>query len=69
MSLVRWLVEKRRIEQCKAEPCIFRKMANDRVSLMVGVHANDIIVSGDSDVCDEVFSELKERFPVDTKGS
>ena len=34
-----------RMEQCKAEPCIFRKMVNDKVSLMVGVHVDDIIVS------------------------
>ena len=45
MLLVTWLIESMRMGQCKAEPCIFRKMVNDKVSLMVGVHVDDIIVS------------------------
>ena len=38
------------------------------VSLIVGVHVDGIIVSGESDVCDEFFSGLKERFPVKHQG-
>ena len=38
---------------CKAEPRIFRKMVNDKVSLMIGVHVDDIIVSGEQDMRDE----------------
>ena len=43
-------------------------MVNDKVSLMFGVHVDDIIVSGKSDVYHE-FSELKQRFPVKHQGS
>ena len=33
------------MEQCKAESCVFRKKIKHEVSLMVGVHVDDIIVS------------------------
>ena len=56
LLLKRWLVEMTRMEQCKAEPCIFRKMVNDKVSLMVRVHVDDIVVSEEQDImCDEFF--------------
>ena len=50
------------------EPCIFRKMINNKVSLMVGVHADDIIVSGEQDMCDKFFDQLRQRFPVKNLG-
>ena len=65
LLLVRWLVEMMRVKQCQAEPCIFRKMINNKVSLMVGVH-DDIIVSGEQDMCNEFFYQLRQRFPVKT---
>ena len=68
LSLVRWLVKMMRMKQCKTNPCIFRKMINDKVSLMFGVHIDDIIVSGNSDVYHEFFSELKQRFSVKHQG-
>ena len=52
MLLVNWLVEEIGLEQCKAEPCDFRLMAKDEVSLMIGVHVDDIIVSGGKNVCE-----------------
>ena len=56
------------MEQCKAEPCVFRKIIKSEVSLMVGVHVEDIIVSGEQGLCDEFFSQLKQRFPVKNIG-
>ena len=53
-----------RTEQCKAEPCISRKIFNNKVSLMVGVHVDGIIVSGEQDICDEFFGQLRQRVPV-----
>ena len=67
--LVTWLVEKIGMEQCKAEPCVFRKIIKNEVSLMVGVHVDDIIVSGEQDLCDEFFRQLKQRFPVKNLGA
>ncbi|CAM9864367.1 unnamed protein product, partial [Ascophyllum nodosum] len=68
LLLVTRLVEKIGMEQCKAEPCVVRKIIKNEVSLMVGVHVNDIIVSGEQDLCDEFFSQLKQRFPVKNLG-
>ena len=39
--------------QRKAEPCVFTLMVKNEVSLMVGVCVDDIIVSGEQDVCNE----------------
>ena len=68
LLLVTWLVEKIGMEQGKAEPCVFRKIIKNEVSLMVGVHVDDIVVSGDQDLCDEFFSQLKQRFLVKNLG-
>ena len=68
LLLVTWLVEKIGTEQCQAEPYVFRKIIKNEVSLMVGVHVNDIIVSGEQLLCDEFFSQLKQRFPVKNLG-
>ena len=68
MLLVNWLVEEIRLEQRKAEPCIFRLMVKDEVSLMVGVHVDDIIVFGGKNACDKFFTKLMDRFPVKNQG-
>ena len=47
------------MEQCKAETCVFRKRVKNGVSLMVGVHEDDIIVSGEQGMRDEFFNQLK----------
>ena len=56
LLLVNWLVEELQMEQCKAEPCVFRNKVGD------------IIVSGEHDVCDQFFKQLRERFPVKNQG-
>ena len=61
MVVVTWLVDKIGMEQCKAEPCVFRKIIKNEVSLMVGVHVDDIIVSGEQDMRDKFFGQLKQR--------
>ena len=68
MLLVNWLVEEIGLEQCKAEPCVFRLMVKDEVSLTIGVHVDDIIVSGGKNACDKFFTKLMDRFPVKNQG-
>ena len=68
MLLVNWLVEEIGLEQCKAEPCIFWLVVKDDVSLVVGVHVDDIIVSRGKTACDKFFAQVKGRFPVKTQG-
>ena len=46
----------------------FRKIIKNMVSLMVRVHVDDTIVSGERDLCDEFFGQLKQRFPVKNLG-
>ena len=58
LLLVKWLVEVMGLEQCKAEPCVFRRLIDGRVALMVGVHVDDIIVSGKQDDCSKFLEEL-----------
>ena len=57
------------MEQCKAEPCVFRKTIKNEMSLMVGVHVDDIIVSGEQDLFDEFVGQLKQRFPAKKLGN
>ena len=68
LLLVMWLVEKIGMEQYKAEPCVFRKIIKNEVSLMVGVYVDDIIMAGEQDLCVEFFGQLKQRFPVKNLG-
>ena len=56
MLLVNWLVEEIGFEQYKAERRVFRLLIKDDMSLMVGVHVNDIIVSGGKDACENFFT-------------
>ena len=43
-------------------------MVEDEVSLMVRIHVDDTIVSGEQDACDKFFARLKERFLVKIQG-
>ena len=47
-----------------AEPCVFRRLIDGRVMLMVGVHVDDIVVSDDKDAYDKFLEELRQRFPL-----
>ena len=47
------------LEQCKAESCVFHRLIDGRVVLMVGVHVDDIIVSGKKDDCMKFLEELR----------
>lgn len=40
-------------EISKAEPCVFRRLVDDGVALMVGVHLDDTIVSGKKYACNK----------------
>ena len=68
MLLVKWLAEEIGLEQCKAEPCVFRLIVKDEVSLMAEVHVDGIIVSGGKNACEKFFAQLKERFLVKKQG-
>ena len=56
------------LEQCKVEPCVFRRIANEKVELMDGVHVDDIIVCGEKDACNKFLKQLRQRFPIKYQG-
>lgn len=32
------------MEQCNADPCVFREVKDDKVTLILSVHVDDIVV-------------------------
>ena len=56
------IVRKIGMEQCKADPCVFRLIRDDVVVMIVCVHVNDITVAGESQACDFLSTCLLEEF-------
>ena len=50
------------MEQCRADPCVYRKIVEGVVKLILVVHVDDIIVS-EKEVCNELHRTLNENFP------
>ena len=55
------LVSKVEMEQCKADPCVFRLIRDDVVVMIVCVHVDDITVAGVPDACDFLSKCLLEE--------
>ena len=66
--LLNWLVGVMGLKHCKADPCVFRRIANEKVESMVRVHVDDTIVCGEKDACNRFLDELRQRFPVKNQG-
>ena len=56
------IVRKVGIEQCKADPCVFRLIRDDVVVMIVCVHVDGITVGGESEACDFLRTCLLEEF-------
>ena len=41
------------MEQCRADPCVYRKIVEGVVKLILVVHVDDILVSGEKEACDD----------------
>ena len=50
------------MEQCRADPCVYRKIVKGVVKLIFVVHVDDVIVSGKKEACDELHHTLNENF-------
>ena len=50
------------MEQCKADPCVFRKIVNGVVVLVLAVHVDDMAVAGPRDEVDKLLVTLNEDF-------
>ena len=56
------LVEKIGMEQCKADPCVFRLRKDGETTMILYVRVDDIIVGGESEVCDALYASLLQKF-------
>ncbi|CAB1108043.1 unnamed protein product [Ectocarpus sp. CCAP 1310/34] len=50
-------------EQCKADPCVFRKMVDEVVVMIIVIYVDDILVAGSDEDCEECQC-MVERFDV-----
>ena len=46
------------MDQCKADPCVFREIANGVVVLVLAVHVGDVAVAGPRDEVDKLLVTL-----------
>ena len=56
------IVRKVGMEQCKADPCVFRLVGDGVVVMVVCVHVDDIPVAGESNACNFLSTCLLEEF-------
>ena len=57
------------MEQCRADPCVCRKIVEGVVKLLLVVHVDDILlVSGEKEACEELHHTLNENFPTENLG-
>ena len=56
------------MEQCRADPCVYRKIVEGVVKLNLVVHVDDILVSGEKEAYHELRHTLNENFPTENLG-
>ena len=56
------------MEQCREDPCEFRKMGNKEVVLNLVVYVDDLLVSGNETVCEKLLGALYGQFSIQTLG-
>ena len=61
-------VDEHGMEQSRADPCVYRKVVEGLVKLILVVHVDDILVSGEKEMCDELHHTLNENFPTENLG-
>ena len=66
--LVQKLVMKHGMEQCKTDPCVFRKMRDDKLVMILVVHVDDIAVAGVDDEIVKLEKVLNEDFTTTNLG-
>ena len=57
-----------RIEQCKADSCIFRKVVDGVVVMIVSVYVDDLLIGGPEEDCESLLASLKKTFPTNKLG-
>ena len=62
------LVDEHGMEQFRADPCVYRKIAEGLVKLILVVHVDDVLVSGKKEVCDKLHRPLRKIFLTESFG-
>ena len=62
------LVDEHGMEQGRADPRVYRKIVERVVKLICLVHADDVLVSGVKEACDELHHTPNENFPTENLG-
>ena len=47
-------------KQCKADPCIFRKIVDGVVLMLVGVYVDDLLIGGPEEDCESLLASLNK---------
>ena len=69
LRLSRVLLQKIGMKQSKAGPCVFRKVVDGEVTLIVYVHVDDLAVTAKGkETFDDFHAQLKEEFPISDMG-
>ena len=55
-------------EQCKAGPCIFRKVVDRVIVTIVGVYVDDLLIGGSEEDCESLLASLDKAFPTNDLG-
>ncbi|CAB1107644.1 unnamed protein product [Ectocarpus sp. CCAP 1310/34] len=56
-------------EQCRVDPCVFRKVVDGEVVGLIVIYVDDILVAADEGEREELFASLNKKFPVKIWGS
>ena len=56
------------MEQCRADPCVYRKIVEGGVKRILVVHVDDILVSGEKEACDKLHHTLNKNLPTENLG-
>ena len=62
------LVDEHSMEQCRADPCVYRKIVEGVVKLILVEHVDDILVSGKKEARNELHHTLNRNFPTENLG-
>ena len=55
-------------EQCKAHSCIFRKIVDGIIVMIISVYVDDLLVGGAQEDCESLLLSLNKRFPTNDLG-
>ena len=62
------LVDEHGMRQCQTDLCVYKKIVEGVVKLILVVHVDDILVSGKKDTSGVLHLTLNENFPTENLG-